>query len=189
MLAAIGYLVYDSVLAIPDGAVGLTTSRIQNLGPIPTAPRILGPGLHAGIPVITHLKLYNTRVQIMVLDVPVGNGAKFRLTAQARLDPDSVVVVDRRMGQNYMKEVIVPTLSAVMEKEIYASRGDLVSGESQQKILDAVRTAMSLDGLTLDQAVLTHIERLEFNSKPPADSSADESDDQDTGPDTNEKQS
>ena len=170
LLCVLGFLVYDSVIAVPDGSVGVITFQRSRLGPISTRPRTLDPGLHLSLPLLTRLQLYNTRVQMLVLNATVGDGTTFRLTAQVRLDPDSAVEVHQRLGPNYLQDQISKTVTALIENEIYdKTGGNLVSAESQQKLLNAVGVTLARDGFYVDQAILTRLDRMEIREETHAD--------------------
>ena len=179
LVALLSVIVYDSVVSVPDGYAGIASIRIRRLAPILGSPRTLEPGLHLSLPFFTGLQLYSTRVQMLYIDVPVENKKIFRLTAQVRLDSDSAAAVHSRLGPNYLQEVMKPTLRAIIEKQIYAGRGNLSLSESQQQLLDAVRQTLALDGLALDQAILTRLEDIDLKDAQPDDGESDTDEDRD----------
>lgn len=180
LLALLGFVVYDSIIDVPDGYAGVSTFRRSHLGRISTAPRILPPGLHLSLPLLTRMQLYNTRIQVILIDVPIAAGQTFRLTAQVRLDPDSAVVVHHRLGPNYLQDPpIRSALTALMQNEIFATHGKISSSESQEQLLSAISGELSRKGLILEEAILTRLERLDLKEETPAVEESDTDEDQD----------
>lgn len=173
------FIVYDSIKAVPDGYVGVETFRVNRLGPLSTAPRALTSGLHLSLPLLTRLHLYNTRVQMLILQVPVGAGKVFQMTAQVRLDPDSAVALHLKRGPDYMLDSIKPWLTELMKGKIFDSRGRMDSPEQQAWLLDTVEQDLSLDGLSLERAFLTRLEHLELGDAGGKAANADEESDTD----------
>lgn len=173
LIGVFGFIGYDSVIAVPDGYAGVATYRVSRLGPISTAPRTLRAGLHLSLPLVTRLTLYNLRVQILVLQVPLGEGKIFQMTAQVRLDPDSAVLVHQKRGPQYIKEQIQPWLTELMKNKIYENRGRLSTVERQDDLLSAIRQDLALDGLVLERAFLTRLEHLELKEEPAAEQGSD----------------
>ena len=163
LLGVLAFAVYDSIIDVPDGSVGVVTFRRAHLGPIPTSPRILQPGLHLTLPVLARYQTYNTRLQTILLDVPIAPGNTFRLTAQVRLDPDSAVYVHMRLGPSYLKEYPIRlSLTAYMQNEIYATRGDILDANSQQRLLQTITSEFARNGLILDEAILTRLGKIDL---------------------------
>lgn len=176
LFALLCLVVYDSVVAVPEGYTGVATIRVRRLAPLLGSPQNLDPGLSLSLPFVTTLQLYSTRVHMLYVDVPIPDRKIFRLTAQVRLNSDSAVLLHQRIGPNYLNDVMKPTLRAVMEKEIYAGHGNMSMAENQQQLLDAVAHVLALDGLTLDRAILTRLEHLELKDEQSTSESGEESD-------------
>lgn len=173
-IGILGLIVYDSVLAVPDGYIGVATYRIGRLGAISTAPRKLDSGLHLSLPFLTRLHLYSDRVQMLTLQVPVGGGKIFQMTTQVRLDPDSAVAVHLKHGPRYLEDKVKPWLTELMKNKIYETHGNMNTVQQQDLLESAVREDLSLDGLHLERAFLTRLEHLELVNDQPA--TAEESD-------------
>jgi len=172
-------VVYDSVVAVPDGYVGVTTCRLRRFGPIATAPRTLDPGLHLSLPLLTRLSLYNTRIQMLVLQVPVGEGKIVQMTGQVRIEPDSAVILHQKRGPNYLAEVR-PWLTEIFKGKISEAHGRLGSPEIRQDILDTVEQALAADGIAFDRPpFLTLLEHLSLNLDPPTEEESDTDEDAD----------
>ena len=144
---------YYSLIHIPDGHVGIVTVTIPTAGSVTVAPRMVRSGLHLSWPWVSSVRLYSTRAQMLNADVPSSKGA-FRLTAQVRLDPDSALAVHDRLGPSYLRKVISPTVSALVEKEIDLAGETIDSPAAHQRLREALATELSLDGLHLDEAIL-----------------------------------
>ena len=178
LIGLLGFVGYDSIKAVPDGTVGVATYRVSRLGPISAAPRALHSGLHLSLPFVTRLTIYNIRVQILVLQVPLGEGKIFQITAQVRLDPDSAVLVHQKRGPKYIEEQIRPWLTELMKNKIYENRGHQSTDERQDDLLAAVRQDLALDGLVLERAFLTRLEHLELKEDSTAVQGSDTDEDQ-----------
>lgn len=160
LIGLVGGVTYLSLAPVPEGQVGIATLAIPSFGSAPRPVRLLTPGLHFTCPGVTHVRLYNTRVQMLYVDVPLNTGSTFRLTAQVRLDSDSAVSIHQRLGPGYLREVVRPTLSAILERELYASGGAVDDPIIQDRIRDTLRQSLSIEGLHLDEAVLTRFDRV-----------------------------
>lgn len=156
---------YYSVVFIPDGKVGVLVCHAPNLNRLCPPSHSLMPGIHLTRPFVSQLRLYDTRMQILLIDVPLGGTRTARFTAQVRLNSDSAVWVDRNMGQSYMHDKVRPHAAAVLEKESYRLDGCIVSEDGQQQVIRAIGEALSRDGVFLDEAVLTRLEKLEFSDE------------------------
>ncbi len=176
-IALIPLLVGLGITVVPSGYAGVRVSQISG-----ARPGTLYPGVHALLPLVDDVALYNTRDEVYSTGaIPAtqndetkkaseplhaqtsdGLSVGFAVTIRYRLDPARLYFVHTTMPADIASEVVAPVVgSAFREKSTLYSMRELVANKREELRLAAAESIakhLGADGIVVKEVLLRDVQ-------------------------------
>ncbi|HLY18752.1 MAG TPA: SPFH domain-containing protein [Bryobacteraceae bacterium] len=172
LLACLPLLVSASITVVPGGAGGVLVSQVSGV-----VPGTLYPGVHAVVPFVQHVALYDIRDRLFttlaaddpkvkgeILKVQTKEGLPLGLAVSIRyrLDPKRLSYIHSNMSQPVDQEVVPPVVDSVFRQIVpgYLVRDVFAVSreEVRQRAADAITRKLAPDGILVKEVMLRDIQ-------------------------------
>jgi regulator of protease activity HflC (stomatin/prohibitin superfamily) len=169
---ALGLLLMESFVVIPDGAAGVRVSEVWG-----ARPGTLYPGVHLVTPLVDSIAIYDTREQVYstlaadnskqkgdVLTVQAREGLNLGLAVSVRyrLDPKRLDSIHRNLPQPVGEQVVAPIVSTIyrqlgpdyLTREVFATKRE----DLRKKAAEAITSRLASDGIIVREVLLRDLQ-------------------------------
>ncbi len=172
LAACLPLLISQSITVVPGGMGGVLISQVSGV-----VPGTLYPGVHAVVPFVQHVVLYDIRDRVFttstgddpkskgeVLKVQTKEGLPLGLaiSIRYRLDPRRLDFVQSNLPQPVDQEVVPPVVDSVFRQIVpsYLVRDVFANSreEVRQRASDAITRKLSPDGIVVKEVMLRDIQ-------------------------------
>ena len=172
MLAAwLPVLIGSSIVVVPGGKGGVLVSQVSGV-----APGTLYPGVHAVVPFVQHVALYDLRDQL--LTTSAGDGAPARpdvlkvqtkeglplglaVSVRYRLDARRLDYMQANLPQPVEQELVPPVVASVFREIVpsYLVRDVFATSREQvrQRAAEAITRRLAVDGIRVKEVMLRDV--------------------------------